>query len=140
MRINRQTALRGTATARKTAGAGGGGPRFSLGSSDAGSSAQATQGSRPLAGVDALLSLQEVPDATTPHKRAVRHAEDILDVLEDVQMGMLTGSVSLGHLNRLKVMVAKQQEDVNDPKLKELLKEVELRAQVELAKLGQFPK
>ena len=138
MRINRQGALSRTASAKRSAGRASGSAQFSLGQTSAGATVSHVQGPRPLGPVDALLSLQEVPDATTSTRRAVAHAENILEALEDVQMGLVMGTLPKSQLTRLLSLIRREQEQVRDPKLDEILKEVELRAHVELAKLGEF--
>ncbi len=138
MRINRQGALSSTASAKRSAGRAGSSSQFSIEQTNAGSTASHVQGPRPLGPVDALLSLQEVPDATTSTRRAVAHAEKILEALEDVQMGLVMGTLPKGQMTRLLSLIRREQEQVPDPKLAEILKEVELRAHVELAKLGEF--
>jgi len=138
MRINRQSALGRTSSTNRSAGRTGGGSQFSIEQASSGAPASHVQGLRPLGPVDALLALQEVPDATTSTRRAVRHAENILDALEDVQMGFVTGTLPKGHLTRLLSLIRRESEQVPDANLAEILKEVELRAHVELAKLGEF--
>jgi len=138
MRINRQGALNRTASAKLPTGKGGGGQRFSIEQAGAGGATSTVQAPRSLGSVDALLALQELPDATTSTRRALRHAENILDALEDVQMGLVVGALPQAQLKRLLGLIRREQDQVPDPKLTEILKEVELRAQVELAKLGEF--
>ena len=53
-------------------------------------------------------------------------------------MGLVVGSLPKGQLNRLLSLIRREKEQVSDPKLAEVIKEVELRAHVELAKLGEF--
>jgi len=138
MRINRQGALNRSASAKRPAGRAGGGQSFSIEQASAGGAASAVQAPRPLGSVDALLALQELPDAATSTRRALRHAGNILDALEDVQMGLVVGTLPKTQLKRLLGLIRREQDQVPDPKLTEILKEVELRAQVELAKLGEF--
>ncbi len=138
MRINRQGALNRSASAKRPAGRAGGGQSFSIEQASAGGAASAVQAPRPLGSVDALLALQELPDAATSTRRALRHAENVLDALEDVQMGLVVGALPQAQLKRLLGLIRREQDQVPDPKLTEILKEVELRAQVELAKLGEF--
>ncbi len=137
MRISRQGALNRTASAKRPAGKGGG-QKFSIEQAGAGGAASTVQAPRPLGSVDALLALQELPDATTSTRHAIRHAENILDALEDVQMGLVVGVLPKTQLKRLLGLIRREQAGVPDPKLTGILKEVELRAQVELAKLGEF--
>jgi len=59
----------------------------------------------------------------------------MLDQLDELRHGLLDGSISeesLGHRSKL---VRAKRENVDDPQLMEVLDEIELRAEVELAKL-----
>lgn len=138
MRINRQSSLSRTASAKRSQKGARASQQFTIEQSTARSQTSTVQGPRSLGPVDALLALQEVPDATTSTRRAVEHAEKILDALEDMQMGLVVGSLPKGQLNRLLSLIRREKEQVSDPKLAEVIKEVELRAHVELAKLGEF--
>ena len=138
MRINRQGALSKTASARRPAGKAGGGQQFSIEPSSGGATTSPVMTPAALGSVDALLALQELPDATISTRRALVRAENILDALEDVQMSLVVGALPQAQLKRLLGLVRREQGQVPDPKLSEILKEVELRAQVELAKLGEF--
>ncbi len=86
---------------------------------------------------DALLSLQEVPDAVARHARARRHGEDLLDHLDELRLSLLMGRLSPGRIEALARAVAVQRDQVSDPRLAQILEEIELRAAVELAKLGR---
>ncbi len=86
---------------------------------------------------DALLSLQEVPDAVARHARARRHGEDLLDRLDELRLNLLLGRLSPERIEALARAAAVQREQVSDPRLAEILNEIELRAAVELAKLGR---
>jgi len=138
MRINPQNAVNRLAGAKGSKSAAKGVQQFSIEQPNAGINAGAMHGPRPLGAVDGLLALQEVPDATVSTRRALRHAEKILDALDDVKMGLVVGTLPKGQLTRLLSLIRREQEQVPDAKLTEILKEVELRAHVELAKLGQF--
>jgi hypothetical protein len=85
--------------------------------------------------VEALLALQEVPDALVGQGRAKRHGEALLDQLEQLRLGLLLGRIPRARLERLAELAAIQLERVEDPRLAEILAEIELRAAVELAKL-----
>ena len=93
----------------------------------------------PLAAVDSLLSLQEVPDATRGRRRAVQRAEGMLDSLDEIRNGLLLGAIPRDKLSRLVQAVRARRDDVEDPRLAAVLDEIELRAAVELAKLDQLP-
>lgn len=92
-------------------------------------------GGMPINTVGALLGLQEVDDPTTRRRRATRRASALLDSLEDIRIGLLQGGLPRGDVERLGRLVADARADVDDPELANLLDEIDLRAQVELAKL-----
>ncbi len=98
-----------------------------------------TASSAPLAAVDTLLALQSVPDAATGRKRALRRAVDMLDLLDDIKIGLLEGQLPKTKLEGLLRVVQTRRDEVCEPGLICVLEEVELRAQVELAKFGQLP-
>ncbi len=90
----------------------------------------------PLAAVDALLTLQGVPEAGDGRKRALKRADRMLDLLEDIRIGLLEGLIPRIKLESLLRVVKLRRDDVADPRLNGVLDEVELRARVELAKFG----
>jgi len=109
---------------------------FKLGEDDKAASAGTAQGTRSLAPVDALIALQEVPDATAEKSAlAIERAEDMLDILEDIKLGILSGTLPKSRMIRLARLIRQRKEDVADPQLSGILDEIELRAMVELAKL-----
>ena len=92
---------------------------------------------QPLATLDTLVTLQEVPDGNAGRKRAVKRASDMLDALEGIRLDLLNGEVPAPRLTALLRLVRLQRDQVEDPRLSHILDEIELRARVELAKLGQ---
>ncbi len=97
---------------------------------------QSAGNAAPASAIDALLALQEVDDATSGRKRAVRHANDLLDRLDAIRIGLLTGSIPKAQLQQLAQLARDGRPNVADPQLAEILADIELRAEVELAKLG----
>lgn len=98
-------------------------------------------GAGRLTPMDALLALQEVPDSTDGRSKGLMRANDMLDLLEEVRKGILLGSISTTGLKNLAELARNHRENSNselksDGKLNELLSDIELRAEVELAKLG----
>ncbi|WP_309645035.1 flagellar assembly protein FliX [Phenylobacterium sp.] len=85
--------------------------------------------------VDALLALQDVGGPTERKRRAVGRAGRILDILDEVKLGVLSGEVSSGDLERLSAAVRDQRLVTDDERLEGVLNEIETRAAVELAKL-----
>jgi hypothetical protein len=92
-----------------------------------------------VANVDALLAAQSVPGSVEDdvRRRLVRRGEDILDRLEELRHALLMGIVPKDRLIQLAQMVRARRDTVGDPRLATLLDEIELRAEVELAKLSR---
>lgn len=105
----------------------------------AGSAKEASAASAPksMTAVDALLAVQSVEDPTekAARKRMTMRADNVLKELDDLHMAMLHGNVSMSHMVGIADMVSTHKEKVTDSKLSALLDEIDLRAQVELAKM-----
>ena len=100
------------------------------------SSASGVGSASAVATIDSLLALQEVEDSTARASRGRKRAMDMLDKLDDLRHGLLSGEIPPEKLIALSRLVQSQRAQVDDPKLAEILDEIDLRAQVELAKLG----
>ena len=96
-----------------------------------------TSGSHGVTGtgsISGILGVQEVDDALHHASKGKMRAEDILDRLEDLRLEILTGAISRDKLLQLSHVVSSRRGEVTDPRLVEILNEIDLRAQVELAK------
>jgi hypothetical protein len=98
-------------------------------------SANSVAGTMGVMGMDALLALQDVGNPLERKRRAVGRAGRILDVLDDLKVALLDGSVSGNDLERLTRAVRDARDATEDPKLEAVLDEIELRSAVEMAKL-----
>ena len=87
--------------------------------------------------VSGLLSIQEVQDLAGNRERAAKRRRDILEELDKLRHGLLDGTYSEEKLIRLVTLSRQQADAVADPRLREVIGEIELRAAVELAKLGK---
>ncbi len=92
-------------------------------------------GVRGLGGIDALMALQGVEDATERRRRAVGRGRRALDVLEEVKLGLLGGRLDTSVLTRLKSLSEDLKEGTGDQGLDSVLAEINLRIEVEIAKL-----
>jgi len=104
-----------------------------------GSAAAATRGAngaQATGAVNPLLNLQEVADSTSGPSNAKARAEDLIDLLDEIRHALLSGGLPESRLNALSQVVQSRREEVDDPRLVEILDEIDLRAQVELAKLS----
>ncbi len=84
--------------------------------------------------VSGILGVQEVDDALAHASKGKMRAQDILDRLDGLRIDILTGQVSREKLQQLTRVVSSNRAKVQDPRLAEILDEIDLRAQVELAK------
>lgn len=89
------------------------------------------------AGIDALLALQGIEDPTERRKRSVRRGRGALDALDDLKIGLLSGSLDNTTVMRLRDAAANLKETSGDPGLDAVLSEIELRVEVELAKAAR---
>lgn len=90
-----------------------------------------------IAHIDTLLAVQEAENPTerAAKKRMRKRADDLLDELEHMRLGLLTGTLTLGHVIDIADVVAQHREKIMDPGLTAVLDEIDLRAQIELAKM-----
>lgn len=89
------------------------------------------------AGIDALLALQGIEDPTERRKRSVQRGRGALDALDDLKIGLLSGSLDNAAVMRLRDAAANLKETSGDPGLDAVLSEIELRVEVELAKAAR---
>ena len=99
--------------------------------------AHAVETSSGVGSIDALLAVQAAGDSLEheTRRRMVRRADDILDKLEELRHSLLMGEIPAEKLMSLMQLVRSRRDNVADPRLAALLDEIELRAEVELAKL-----
>ena len=94
-----------------------------------------------MAGIGGILAAQSVdPDGAPSHQERQRRAQrgtEILDRLEEIRRGLLTGAIPKDRLGDLARFVREKRERGADPVISRLLDEIELRAEVELAKLSR---
>lgn len=122
----------------KTSKSAGGGFAESLASLDQAEESQGVDAPAAVGGIAALLATQGVGDALEreARKRMVDYGNDLLDKLEELRHGLLMGAIPKEKLIALAQMVRSRRDMPSDPHLSELLNEIELRVEVELAKLS----
>jgi hypothetical protein len=111
--------------------------RFTLPGTSAKSSAAQTSAAYPTVSLDALVALQASEDATERKKRQARRGHDLLDGLDRLKAALLGGRVAVADLERIRANLSARRETTDDPRLDDVLAHIELRAAVELAKLGR---
>lgn len=129
--------IQGTGTTRRAEGTGA---AFRLPEQEQAGRPAVVGGPIGATDVASLLALQSIPsqDPREKKRKAVRRGLDILDVLEGVRLDLLGGGVAPERLERL-VGLMGGREPTGDERLDGLVADIELRARVELAKLGRFP-
>ena len=124
-------------------GAAGGAPRraaadgFSLPADKAGPAAGSIAGTAGLGGIEALLALQGEEDPIRRRKRAIGRGRDMLDALDGLKASLLGGPIAGTDLTRLRAILTESRQATDDPGLDDVLAHIELRAEVELAKLAR---
>ena len=120
-----------TSSARRT-----GGSAFTLPASE--SDAPARSAGVTAAGpLDMLLAVQADGDQQERKRKQARRGHDLLDGLDRLKAALLSGRVLPSELDRLKNALTLRRETTDDPRLDDVLAHIELRAAVELAKLGR---
>lgn len=118
---------------RRNSGSG-----FSADAQESSETSSGTGGLTALHSVDALLSLQEVGDSTSERKKALRRGHELLDELDAIHLDLLAGKLSEQRLDRLLLLLAARNPS-GDSRIESVIGEIELRAQVELAKRNRSP-
>ena len=136
MRITGTNAASLSATPSAARRAGGGGT-FSLSENDAPSNTASASGLRSVATLDSLLALQGVDDLLERKKRGAAKGRRALDVLDELKIGMIDGSLDPGSVARLKVAAEGLSDSTGDSGLDGVLAEIDLRVAVELAKAAR---
>ena len=90
--------------------------------------------------ITSLLSVQEVKgDATADQQRGrlILWGEHVLDHLDQIRHDLLLGAIPLERLNSLAQTMRDRKANISDPDLRSLINEIELRAEVEIAKYSR---
>ncbi|MCJ8324691.1 MAG: hypothetical protein HRU29_05460 [Rhizobiales bacterium] len=91
---------------------------------------------QPIAAVDSLLALQEI-EQKSQRGNAVARSREMLGLLEDIRIGLLSGHIPEQKVHNLSKLASEERQAFEDKGLNNILDEVDLRAQVELAKMQQ---
>ena len=134
----RSTATPATQRSQRTSSTSG--PRFSDHLNKAEESEGEVAGPSGVVGVSALSALLGAQEVEEDGERASRRklaqrGADILDKLEEIRRDILAGGVPRERLENLAQSLHQRRAHVSDPRLIEIIDEIELRAAVEIAKL-----
>lgn len=106
---------------------------------DEASGAPAVEGTGGVVGIGGILAAQSVSDegqSPGERRRRAQRGFELLEKLEEIRRGLLLGLIPKERLADLARLVRDKRERGTDPVIARLLDEIELRASVELAKLG----
>ncbi len=137
MRVNSSKNIGSNAGAKKTK-KGTSGSKFNPIENEEATSASSVSSATPLSDLDALLALQSVdpPSVREQRKKAVFHADQMLSELEKLKIAILSGQHTRLHLQKLKNLIDHRPEYAEDSGLLDLLNQINLRVEVELAKFN----
>jgi hypothetical protein len=87
--------------------------------------------------VDSILAVQESNDPTQQRGRrqSIQYGGELLDTLEDLRRDLLLGAIEKDKLGSLAQKMRGHRRQTDDPKLNQIIDEIEMRAEVEIAKL-----
>jgi len=91
---------------------------------------------RTIGGIDALIALQSEDGPTGRRRRAVKRGRVALDALDELKHSLLAGTLGSSTLLRLKSAASELKGGSGEPGLDAVLAEIELRVEVEIAKLA----
>jgi hypothetical protein len=117
--------------ARRASGSG-----FAVKDETAPRSPGAAGGLRTVGSIDALIALQGVEDQLERRKRAVKRGRVALDALDELKIGLLGGAFTAATLTNLQSAASRLELSSGHPDLDDVLGEIELRVEVEIAKLA----
>lgn len=86
---------------------------------------------------DAVLAAQMINDEEEREirKNLVKRGNSLLEKLEEIRAALLDGSISMNKLIEISRFVKERRFNTQDQRLGEIIAEIELRVEVELAKL-----
>lgn len=90
-----------------------------------------------VASADAIFATQMITDEEKRQirDRMVKKAKSLLDKLDEIREGLLVGEIAKDKLIEISRFVKQRDVQSDDERLNEILSEIELRVEVELAKL-----
>lgn len=132
--INKSNELNSSKTVKKSEG----GDSFSsyLQKTSSGTSAQVS-GTGNISITDAIFAAQMVgnEEERQMRRKMIKRGQQLIEKLEEIRDSLLVGHISKDRLIDISRMVKERSINTNDERLNEIMAEIELRVEVELAKL-----
>jgi hypothetical protein len=108
---------------------------FSLPQDEAAKAPAGTGTVRTVGGIEALMALQGVEGVDERRRRAVKSGHTALDLLDEMKIGLLSGRPASEMVHKLRAAAASLKDLSGDPHIDQVLAEIDLRVEVELAKV-----
>lgn len=83
-----------------------------------------------------MIALQGVGDPTERRRQAIKRGRLALDALDELKLGLLGGLLAPATLTKLRSVAAFLKDASGDANLDSVLGEIELRVEVEIAKMA----
>ena len=114
-----------------------GGVSFSSFLQAAGTKPAAVSGGSSINTVDAIFAAQMAGgvEEREARRKLLKHGQSLIEKLEEIRRGLLAGHISKDKLIEISRFVKDKHFQVEDDRLNEIIAEIELRVEVELAKL-----
>jgi hypothetical protein len=90
----------------------------------------------PAASLSAILGAQEVEADENDRRGAARYGAGLLDRLAELRLNLLNGDVPAARLHALARALRVDRQPSGDPRIEVILEQIELRVEVEIAKLA----
>lgn len=139
MKVSKTGGAKGPDSTRKKSKSSEDGAGFADALKTASGSAEteAAQATSSVGHVDAILAVQQTADATDHKSRGLMmdYGNEMLDRLEQLRISILNGAVSKDRLQEMARRLRERTSNSDDPRLNELIDDIELRVEVEIAKL-----
>jgi len=136
MKINDVTSVGKTSSVAKKKSRASDGAAFDsmIGSSDEVAEESSISALAGISSMDALIAAQTINTSLSQKDKQVKKGNDILDYLEKLRVGMLSGETSPVIVSNI-INEIKNVNTSEDEALDNIISEIELRAEVEIAKL-----
>lgn len=139
MKVSKTGGAKGPDSTRKKPKPSDGGIGFAdaLKSASGSTETEAAQATSSVGHVDALLAVQQTADATDHKSRGLMmdYGNEMLDRLEQLRISILNGAISKDRLQEMARRLRERTSNSDDPHLNKLIDDIELRVEVEIAKL-----
>ena len=134
MRIPSVGPARASATNRRRRTESPSGEMFAPQAAHAPVAAPVVNSSAPAVPISAVLALQDIADSTERGANEFTRGTNILEHLDRIRLGLLSGGIPRQTLQRLADELNATRSATADPRLRAIIDEIDLRARVKIAK------